>query len=162
MRNFQDTFETCKQSFINAFINTYQYFFNLHDCTFNGPVTVCISYDLRKIYSIFRHVCFRVPRMCLISNGMFASQSTPKMLLDLNKETIFIVALEKMHSIERKIVDGQSGEQNTDSIVFFLFFFFLFWSNYSKWVLKNYTKDLQRGFPHSVRTSRTNFKRLRR
>ena len=30
---------------------------------------------------------------------MFASQSAPKVLLDLNKENIFIIALEKIHVI---------------------------------------------------------------
>ena len=36
MRNFQDTFETCKRSFISAF-------FNLHDCNFKS---------FKKIYQI--------------------------------------------------------------------------------------------------------------
>ena len=37
-----------------------------------------------------------------------------------------------------------------------------FRNNYSKLALKNYSKDLQPGFPHSVRTSRPNFKKLQR
>ena len=37
-----------------------------------------------------------------------------------------------------------------------------FWNIYSKWALKNYTKDLQRGFLHSVRTWCPNFRKLRR
>ena len=75
---------------------------------------------------------------------MFASQSNPKMLLDLNKETILIVALEKMDSL---VVETQIR---------------YFWNNYSKWPLTNYEKFLQPGFPHSVRTSCPNFKKLRR
>ena len=42
------------------------------------------------------------------------------MLLDLNKETIFIAALEKIHMIGRGegvvIVNGYSGERNTDPV----------------------------------------------
>ena len=38
-----------------------------------------------------------------------------------------------------------------------------FWNNYStKWVLGNYTQDLQPGFPHSVGTLCPNFKKLGR
>ena len=44
--------------------------------------------------------------LCLISNDIFASQTTHKILLDLNKETIFIVALEMMYMIWGKIVNG--------------------------------------------------------
>ena len=33
---------------------------------------------------------------------MFTSQSTPKVLLNLNKKTIFIIELEKMHITEGK------------------------------------------------------------
>ena len=36
-----------------------------------------------------------------------------------------------------------------------------FWNNYSKWALKKYAKDFQPGFPHSVRKSYPNFKKLR-
>ena len=82
--------------------------------------------------------------ICLISNGMFASQSSPKILLDLNKETIFIVTQEK--------IDSLVSETQTE----------YFWNNYSKWVIENYTSDLQPGFPHFVRTSSPNFKKLRR
>ena len=35
-----------------------------------------------------------------------------------------------------------------------------FQNNYPKMALKNYTKDLQPGFPHSVRTSCPNCKNL--
>ena len=41
--------------------------------------------------------CKVTRRICLISDEMFASQSATKVLLGLNKETIFIIALEKMH-----------------------------------------------------------------
>ena len=41
--------------------------------------------------------CKVTRRICLISDDMFASQSATKMLLGLNKETIFVIALEKMH-----------------------------------------------------------------
>ena len=37
-----------------------------------------------------------------------------------------------------------------------------FQNNYPKLALKNYAKDLQPGFPHSVRTSCPNFKKVRR
>ena len=37
-----------------------------------------------------------------------------------------------------------------------------FQNNNPKLVLKNYTKDLKPGFPHSVRTSCSNFKKVRR
>ena len=75
---------------------------------------------------------------------MFASQSSPKMLLDLNKETIFIVTQEK--------IDSLVSETQIQ----------YFWKNYSEWVIENYTSNLQPGFPHSVRTSSPNFKKLRR
>ena len=52
----------------------------------------------------------------LFQMRMFVSQSTLKMLLNLNKETIFIVALEKMHTIGAKIVNMLSGELNTGSV----------------------------------------------
>ena len=85
-----------------------------------------------------------MPHICLTSNDMFASQSSPKILLDLNKETIFIAALEKMDSL---VSETQIR---------------YFWKNCSKWALENYAKDLQPGFPHLVRTSCSNFKNLRR
>ena len=37
-----------------------------------------------------------------------------------------------------------------------------FESNYSKLALKNYTKDLQPGFPHYLRITCPNFKKVRR
>ena len=37
-----------------------------------------------------------------------------------------------------------------------------FQNNYPKLALKNYTKDLQPGFPDSVRTSCPSFKKVRR
>ena len=67
-----------------------------------------------------------------------------KILFDLNKEIIFIVALEKMDSL---VSETQIR---------------YFWENYSKWALQSYTKDLQPGFPYFVRTSCPNFKKLRR
>ena len=70
---------------------------------------------------------------------MFAS---PKVVLDLNKETIFIIAWEKIHIIRRQSLMG-SLESKTQILYF--------QNNYSKLVLKNYAKGLQRGFPHSVR-----------
>ena len=49
---------------------------------------------------LFLHyVCLQVPHVCLISNGMFFSQSAPKVLLDLNTQTIFVMELEKMYII---------------------------------------------------------------
>ena len=35
-----------------------------------------------------------------------------------------------------------------------------FWNNYSKWALKNYTKDLQPGFLLSLKTLCSNSKKL--
>ena len=47
-------------------------------------------------------VCFHAPHICLILNGTPAFQGTPKVLLDLNEETAFIIALEKIHIIGGK------------------------------------------------------------
>ena len=96
--------------------------------------------------------CLYVPHIRLISNGMFASQSSPKMLLDLNKETIFIIILEKRHI---------RGEMHMGSLVSQTQIRY-FRNNYSKRALKNYTKGFQPGFPHSSRTSCPNFKKSRR
>lgn len=52
-----------------------------------------------KIYYFYTYVCLQVPHKCLISNGMFFSQSAPKVLLDLNTQTIFVMELEKMYII---------------------------------------------------------------
>ena len=62
---------------------------------------------------------------------MFASKNGPKVLFDLNKETIFIITILILY----------------------------FWNNYFKLALKYYPEGLQRGFPHSVRTLCTNFKK---
>ena len=67
-----------------------------------------------------------------------------KIIFDLNKETIFIVTLEKMDSL---VSETQIP---------------YFWKNYSKRALENYKKDLLPGFPHSVRTLCPNFKKLRK
>ena len=83
------------------------------------------------IYVLFQMACFLLKILL-------------KILFDLNKETIFIVALEKMDSL---VSETQIR---------------YFWKNYSKWALESYTKDLQPGFPHFVRTSCPNFKKLRR
>ena len=40
--------------------------------------------------------------ICLFLNVMFASQGAFKVLLDLNKETTFIITLEKTHLIRGK------------------------------------------------------------
>ena len=81
---------------------------------------------------------FHFPHICLISNGMFPSQSASKVLLDPNKETIFIIALDKTHVIGGKSSMGRVGSET--QILYF-------WNNYSKLALKNYTKGLQHGFP---------------
>ena len=77
------------------------------------------------------YVCFDVPYICLVSNDMFSSQNTPKMLFDLNKETIFLVALEKMHIIGRKL---QMGSLVSETEIWY------FRSNYSKSTLKKLYK----------------------
>ena len=76
---------------------------------------------------------------------MFPSQSAPKVLLDPNKETIFIIALYKTHIIGGKSSKSSMGSLGSETQILY------FWNNYSKLALKNYTKDLQHGFPHSVR-----------
>ena len=43
-----------------------------------------------------------MPLICLFLNVMFASQGALKVLLDLNKETVFIITLEKTHLIRGK------------------------------------------------------------
>ena len=58
-----------------------------------------------RIQYFHTYVCFHVPHICLISNGMFPSQSAPKVLLDQNKETIFIIALDKTY-----IIGGGGGD----------------------------------------------------
>ena len=54
-------------------------------------------YGKKKFFHTY--ICFHVPHIYLISNGMLAFQSTPKKLLDQTKETILITALEKIHII---------------------------------------------------------------
>ena len=43
-----------------------------------------------------------MPLICPISDGMFPSESAPKVLLDRNKDIIFIMELYKQHKIGRK------------------------------------------------------------
>ena len=52
-----------------------------------------------------------------------------------------------------KIVNGYSVKRKTDSAS---------WKNYPKPALKTYTKGLELGFPHSMRTLCPNFKKSRR
>ena len=84
---------------------------------------------------------------------MFAFQSTPKKLLDQTKETIFIIALEKIHIIgeNRKWVIWEAKD-----------IFCIFGIIIPKGLYKNYTTGLQLGFPHSARTLCLTFKKLRR
>ena len=65
----------------------------------NAPLKICISHDLRKIQYFHAYICFHVPHIYLISNGMLTFQSTPKKLLNQTKETILITALEKIYII---------------------------------------------------------------
>ena len=56
---------------------------------------------------VFSHLSlFSCPPYTVFFNGMLASQSPPKKLFDLNKETLLIVALVKMHKIGERIVNG--------------------------------------------------------
>ena len=56
---------------------------------------------------VFSHLSlFSCPLYTVFLNGIFASQSAPKKLFDLNKETLLIVALVKMHKVGKRIVNG--------------------------------------------------------
>ena len=79
--------------------------------------------------------------ICPISNGIFPSQSAPKVLLDLYKEIIVIIELHKLHKIGRKSTRSSLGSK-TQTLYF--------WNNYSKLALKNYMGVLQHSLPHSV------------
>ena len=79
--------------------------------------------------------------ICPISNGMFPSQSAPKVLLDPNKDIRFIMELYKLHKIVRKTTRN-SLESKTQTL--------FFQTNYSKLALKNYVGALKHGLPYSV------------
>ena len=110
-----------------------------------------IRASANKIQYFHTSVYFHVPHVISYFKQIFASQSTLKVLPDLNKETIFITTLEKMH-----IIRGRSQMGSLRSERHFLHFR----NNLSNWVLKNYTKGLQPGFPHSARISCPNFKKI--
>ena len=79
--------------------------------------------------------------ICPISNGMFLSQSAPKVLLDPNKDIRFIMELYKLHKIGRKTT--RSSLQSKTQTLYF-------WTNYFKLALKSYVGVLQHGFPYYV------------
>ena len=84
-----------------------------------------------------------------ISNGIFPSQSAPKVLLDPYKEIIVIIELYKLHKIWRKSTRSSLGSKIQT---------LYFWNNYSKHALKNYMGVLQHGLPHSLWISCPNVK----
>ena len=67
--------------------------------------------------------------ICPISNGMFSSQSDPKVLLDPSKG--------KLHKIGRK--STKSSLESKTQILYV-------WNNYSKMEIKKYIVVLQHGF----------------
>ena len=87
--------------------------------------------------------------ICPISNGMFLSQSAPKVLLDPKKDFIFIMELYKLYKIGRKLTKS-SLQSKTQTLHL--------WNDDSKLTLKNYIGVLQHGLPYSVGISRKNSK----
>ena len=67
--------------------------------------------------------------ICPISNGMFPSQSVPKVLLEPKKDFIFIMELYKLNKFGRKSTKG-SLQSKTETLYV--------WNNDSKLALKNY------------------------
>ena len=82
-----------------------------------------------------------MPHIHPISNGMFPSQSAPKVLLDLNKDIILIMELCKLHKIGRKSTRSSPASKTQTLRV---------WNNYAKLALKSYVGVLQNGLPYSV------------
>ena len=72
---------------------------------------------------------------------MFPSQRTPEVLLDSNKDIIFITELHKLYKIGRELTRS-SLVSKTQTLYF--------WNKYSKLALKNYMAVLQHGLPYSV------------
>ena len=67
--------------------------------------------------------------ICSISDGMFPSQSAPKVPLHPNKDIIFIMELYKLQKIERKSTRSSLGSK-TQTLYF--------WNNHTKLTLKHY------------------------
>ena len=79
--------------------------------------------------------------ICPIFNGMFPSQSAPKVLLEPNKDIRFIMELYKLHKIVRKAT--RCSLQSKTQTLFFQ-------TNYSNLALKNCIGALQHSLPYSV------------
>ena len=75
--------------------------------------------------------------ICPIYNGMFLSQSAPKVLLDPNKDIRFIMEFYKLYKSGRKTT--RSSLQSKTQTLYF-------WTNYSKLAQKSYAGVLQHGF----------------
>ena len=73
---------------------------------------------------------------CPISNGMFPSQSAPKVILHPNKDFIFIIQLHKLDKISRKSTT-ESLQSKTQTLHV--------WNNYYKLALTNYVEVVQDG-----------------
>ena len=79
--------------------------------------------------------------ICPISNGMFPSQSAPKVLLEPNKNFISNMELYNLHKIGRKSTKI-SLQNKTETLHI--------WNSNSKLALKNYIGVLQHGFPYCL------------
>ena len=64
-----------------------------------------------------------MPYICPVSNGIFPSHSTPKVLLDPIKNIIFIMELYKLHKVGRKSTRSSLGSKTQTLHV---------WNNYFK------------------------------
>ena len=76
-----------------------------------------------------------------ILNEIFPSQNAPKVLLDSNKNIIFIMESYKLHKNERKSTRSSMGSKTQ---------ILDFWNNFSKLILKSYVGALQHGMQYSV------------
>ena len=106
-------------------------------CEFRGKIRKITKRKQEKPLLTFASMSL----ICPISNGIFPSQSAPKVLLDLYKEIIVIIELYKLHKIGRKSTRSSLGSKSQTLNL---------WNNYSKLALKNYMRVLQHGLPHSV------------
>ena len=74
--------------------------YSVKNSSLNGPLKVRVMHNLRRKYSIFTIIFVFMTLIYIVSNSMFAFQSTPKKLLDQSKETMSIIAMEKICMIE--------------------------------------------------------------
>ena len=97
----------------------------------------CFPHSVRTSCQILKNHEEKVKRLLLtflsmslispISNGMFSSQSAPKVLLGSNKDIIFIMELHELHKNWRKSTRSSLGSK-TQTLYF--------WNNYPSWLSK--------------------------